>query len=163
MSARDRVIVTTIVGQEPAATFRLFTDEIGTWWRRGPRFQVSDDSSGVPRFVSDRTGRRLEIAGPGDEVFELGRVTVWDPPERLSFEFRTREFAPDEHTRVLVRFEAVEAGTRVTVEHSGWAGIPVAHRSKKGLRGLAFTNLVGTWWADQLVAMRIHAGRYEKG
>ena len=71
-------------------------------------------------------GRFIE-AYEGGETFEHGRVIAWNPPGRLVFEMRGRNFHPGETTEVEVRFETVERGTRVTVEHRGWDGLPGDH------------------------------------
>jgi hypothetical protein len=74
-----------------------------------------------------------------------------EPPSRLVFECQARPFEPDERTQVEVRFEGVDDGTRVTVMHRGWDRFPPDHPVRHGHTGLAFTNLMGVWWAEQLV------------
>jgi len=98
----------------------------------------------------------------GDE-FEIGRVLVWQPASRLVFEWRGRDFAPGQVTEVEVRFEAVEAGTRIVLEHRGWEALPADHPVRDDLVGPAFTQMMGLWWADLLVAARAHAAGREKG
>ncbi len=51
---------------------------------------------------------------------EIGRVTAWRPPERVAIEWRQADWEPGEITQVELRFERIEAGTRVIVEHHGW-------------------------------------------
>lgn len=46
-------------------------------------------------------------------------MLVWEPPRRFVLEWRLPEPEAHEKTEVEVRFEAFEAGTRVTVEHLG--------------------------------------------
>ena len=72
----------------------------------------------------------MEVDEPGGRTYEVGRVLAWDPPGRLSFEFRARAFASDESTTVDVRFEAVAGGTRVRLEHRGWASLPEDHPAR---------------------------------
>ncbi len=71
-------------------------------------------------------------------------------------------FEPGQSTEVEVRFEGVEQGTRVTVEHRGWDAFPKEHPVKHGLEGVAFVNMMGRWWADLLVAVQRHAASSER-
>jgi hypothetical protein len=59
---------------------------------------------------------RAEDTGEG---FESGRITVWEPGIRLAWLYRDAGHEIDD-TEVEVRFEAIEGGTRVTLEHRGW-------------------------------------------
>jgi uncharacterized protein YndB with AHSA1/START domain len=81
-------------------------------------------------------------------VIEAGRVTLWEPPTRLVFDWRNLNFAPDEKTEVEVRFEAIGDGTRVTVEHRG------GHPARHGLLGPAHSRQLGLWWGELMSAMR---------
>jgi hypothetical protein len=141
--------VSTVIAVHPRDAFEVFTEEIATWWRRSPRHR----GSGTMRFV-DRA-RLVETMESG-ATFEVGRVLAWEPGARLAFEYRTRDFAPGEETRVDVRFEAVEQGTRVTIEHAGWGSIPIARRPKR-LTGTALASAMGLFWADLAQALAGHA------
>ena len=94
------------------------------------------------------------------EPFEVGRVLVWEPPDRLVFEWRLRSFLPGERTEVEVRFEEAPEGTRVRVEHRGWDSLRADHPARFGYTGLAFADIVGLWWADLLVSIKSHARSY---
>jgi uncharacterized protein YndB with AHSA1/START domain len=147
VSRTDAVRVTTFVARDPAATFRVFTDEIDGWWQRGPRARLNAPRRGTLRFV-DR--ERLEESFAGGEICVIGRVLAWEPGARLRFEWRTPDFAPGERTEVEVLFAAEGTGTRVTLEHRGWDALPADHPARHGLRGGAFTALIGHHWADLL-------------
>lgn len=54
----------------------------------------------------------------------MGRVTVWEPAERLAFVYRSVHLPDDLATEVEVRFEPVGGGTRVTLEHRGLEALP---------------------------------------
>lgn len=71
------------------------------------------------RFERDRL---LEFYAEG-EPYEMGRVTVWEPGERLVFVYRSVHL-PLEGTEVEVRFEPIAPGTRVTLEHRGLERLP---------------------------------------
>lgn len=155
----DAVTVTTCVRTDPATAFRLFTEDVDVWWRRGPAYRFGGDRTGAMRFEPFVGGRFLEeFPDDAGGVFEVGRILVWEPGARLVFGWRGRDFAPGETTEVEVRFEAEGAGTRVTVVHRGWDRLPATHPAKQGLTGPAFTGLVGLRWADHLRAFGACAG-----
>ena len=65
-------------------------------------------------------GRWLEVYDNATgEGFECGRIVVWEPGERLVFLYRDAGHNIDD-TEVEIRFEAIDDGTRVTLEHRGW-------------------------------------------
>jgi uncharacterized protein YndB with AHSA1/START domain len=86
-------------------------------------------------------------------VFEVGRVSVWEPGERLVFGWRQATFAAGQGTEVEVRFEAVGEETRVTVEHRGWETVPREHVAKHGFPENLFLRRHGEWWRDLLAAL----------
>jgi hypothetical protein len=155
----DRVTVTSHVGVAPAVAFDLFTREVDTWWRRGPRYRHGGARKGVMRFEPGVGGRLVESydEAAGD-LLEIGRVRVWEPARRLVFEWRGNQFEPGQLTEVEIRFEAFESGTRIILEHRGWDAIPAGHPARHDLVGPAFTRMMGFLWADQLIALRAHAG-----
>jgi uncharacterized protein YndB with AHSA1/START domain len=157
MKPSDSVSVTTLVDVDPATAFRIFTDEVDLWWRRGPRYRPEIAGEGTMRFEPRVGGRLLEVYETG-KVFELGRIHAWEPGARLLFDWRARNFEPGETTVVEVRFEESGNGTRVTLEHRGWDSISAGHPARHGLTGEAFTSMIGLRWADQLVALRARAG-----
>ena len=113
------------VGVDPATAFRMFTDEIGAWYRSG-RYSWNDPARAIGiRFDPGPDGRLVEVwdAATG-EGYEMGRVLVWEPPTRLVFAFRTVVFPPDVPTEVEVRFEPRDGGTWVTLEHHGLDRLP---------------------------------------
>ncbi len=93
------------------------------------------------------------------DAFEHGTARVWQPPERVVFEMRGRDFKPDERTVVEVRFEPAEGGTRVTVHQTGWDALPSDHPARHGHDNQAFTNMMGIWWADLFTSMRTFVDR----
>lgn len=97
------------VSVDPLTAFQAFTAEIGHWWVPGP-INAWDFSRAVTRRIEPGVGGRvLEVYA--DDVLELGRITVWEPGIRLVYRSSV------DPTEVDVRFEAVDAGTRVRVEH----------------------------------------------
>ncbi len=94
---------------------------------------------------------------PSSGAFEVGRVTAWEPPARLVLEWRNANFAPGERTEIEVLFEPAGGGTRVTVQHRGWAALRPDHPARHNLAGSAFSRMMGLWWGDQLTALRERA------
>jgi uncharacterized protein YndB with AHSA1/START domain len=133
----------------PERAFEAFTMEVGQWWRPDAFFRFTPKSPGVPAFEPGPTGRFIEIL-PNGKVFEIGKILVWEPGARLVFSWRQASFAPDQDTQVEVRFEAVDDGARVTVEHRGWDSVPNGHVARHGLADPAFLVRHGTWWRTLL-------------
>jgi uncharacterized glyoxalase superfamily protein PhnB len=92
------------------SAFAAFTDEIDSWWVRGP-INFFDASRAVAmRIEPGLGGRVLEVYDDArGDALELGRITVWEPGVQLAY----RSLVDD--TEVEVRFDAVEGGTRVRV------------------------------------------------
>jgi hypothetical protein len=160
MSARrprgDKARVTIHVAVAPAVAFDVFTREIDLWWRRGPRFRAAGPHSGVLQFepgVGGRLFETFEVDGAAQRV-EVGRIKIWEPPGRLLFDWRNRNFAPHESTEVEVCFVATATGTEVTVEHRGWGSLRADHPARHGLEGLAFSGMIGTWWGELMTSLR---------
>ena len=98
------------VAVEPMSAFTAFTDEIDSWWVRGPINFFDSGRAVAMRIEPGVGGRVLEIydEARGDSL-ELGRITVWEPGVQLTY----RSLVDD--TEVDVRFEAVAGGTCVRV------------------------------------------------
>jgi hypothetical protein len=76
MTAGDRARVSVLVEVEPVEAFRVFTEEIDLWWRRGLEYRVSGKRRGVIHLEPFVGGRLFEsIDTPRREkVVESGRV-----------------------------------------------------------------------------------------
>ena len=120
MSSQPVVTVAVEVAVDPATAFAMFTEEIGRWWRPGPlNWNYSDRAVGM-RIEPGVGGRWIEVHDEATgEGFEHGRVLVWEPARRLVLRYADRGHDID-GTEVEVRFEAVDGGSRVTLEHRGW-------------------------------------------
>ena len=153
-----KVMVAVRVAVDPATAFRVFTDDIGAWWIGGPRYGFQPSRRGVMRFEPGVGGRLVETYEDG-EVYEVGRVLVWEPGQRLVFQWRGTNFADDQVTEVEVRFRARDGGTRVTVEHRGWEVLPPDHPARHGLDHGPFLRLMGQSWTELLEAAKARAER----
>jgi uncharacterized protein YndB with AHSA1/START domain len=140
-----RVRVSTIVATDPADAFEVFTRDTALWWRRDPRFRISASMPGTVRFDAGARGGRVLEEFPGGERTEIGRILVWQPGERLVFEWRSGSFDPFPITEVEVTFTCVNRGTEVTLEHRGW---------KPERDSGAFRDWLGLWWGDLFTAYR---------
>jgi Activator of Hsp90 ATPase homolog 1-like protein len=98
--------------------FRVFTEEIGNWWPLGTHSKAAD-RDGVEAetaVLEGRTGGRLyERVSDGTEA-DWGKITVWEPPHRVAFEWHVTGTP----TEVEVRFAPEGDGTRVELEHRGF-------------------------------------------
>jgi len=146
------VIVSLRVKASPHETFDVFTQEIALWWRPNGLFQLTPRGDGELKFEPGEGGRLITTLQNG-KVFEIGRITAWAPGERLSFTWRQATFAPDQTTRVDVRFEAVDDETRVTVEHRGWDTIPKDHAARHTFPLQVFQLRQGEHWRALLAAL----------
>jgi uncharacterized protein YndB with AHSA1/START domain len=106
--------------------------------------------------MEPRVGGRITETHSDGEVVEIGRIRVWDPPDRLAFTWRPASFQPDQETEVHVGFEAVAEGSRVVVEHFGWDTIPPEHAARHGFPLFQFQQRLAEWWRDLLDSL---AGR----
>ena len=154
MSAADGVRVSLDVAVEPAVAFEVFTTELDAWWGRGPRFRFVPPYAGSMRLEPGLGGRLLHVVNEAGRIFEVGRIEAWEPPSRLAFTWRLANFRPGQITRVEVRFEPIEAGTRVTVSHDGWDSLPPEHPARHGLTGRAFVLMKGGWWGELLTSLK---------
>lgn len=156
---RARVSVEVAVTLEEA--FALFTDEIGLWWRRGPRFRAAPGDAGLMAIEPRVNGRVFEswTEGAMEHVHEIGRVLAWEPPHRFTFSWRATNFAPAERTEVEVRFDPAGSGTRVTVTHSGFASLRPDHPVRHGKSGADLARELGLWWGDLMRAWWLHVRR----
>ncbi len=156
--AGDQARVTVTVAVPAAQAFRVFTEQIDQWWRRGGRFRHAGGGRGIVAIEPRLDGRLFEAydaADGAERVVELGRVLAWEPPRRLVFEWRNADFTRHEKTEVEVSFESVDAArTRVVLLHRGFASLRPDHPVRHGLDAPAFLRMMGLWWGEQLTALR---------
>lgn len=152
----DQASVSVFVAVEPDDAFAVFTEETDLWWRRGLKYRLAGRRPGVLCFEPGVGGRLFESfeTESGTQVYETGRITVWEPPRRLVVKWRNANFASNESTELEVLFEPSGTGTRVTVNHRGWAALRPDHPARHGLAGAAFSRMMGLWWSDQMTSLR---------
>lgn len=124
------IVKSVMLKCHPERAFALFNEHAGLWWPAERRHTL--DAASVIRI--EASGRFFERASDGTEV-ELGAVLLFEPASRLVLDWYpgTGRAYP---TQVDVRFEAVDAGTRVTVTHGpGAAGADVFGRNAPAYAG----------------------------
>jgi hypothetical protein len=113
MAKPASVRVTVYVDLDQATAFDVFTNEIDSWYKRGPHTLYDASRAQAVRFEPYVGGRLMEVwdcdTGEGRE---MGRVEAWEPGERI-------QFVDSRGTEVIVEFVPSGAQTRVTLVHRG--------------------------------------------
>jgi uncharacterized protein YndB with AHSA1/START domain len=149
----SKVFVALRVKARPERAFQAFVEEIGAWWRPNGLFQTTPREPGALAFEPGEGGRLTETLASG-KVFEIGRITAWEPPRRLVFSWRQANFPPELQTEVEVRFEGVGDETRVSVEHRGFDRVPADSVARHGFPDQALLMRLAEWWQALLGSLR---------
>lgn len=158
MIAGDKVRVQTFVKVAIADAFEVFTLELDQWWRRGRAYRIGGKHPGTLHLEPKLGGRLFEQYGEGGTALhEIGTITAWEPPAHFAFTWRGINFTPEQATLVEVWFEEASGGTRVTLEHRGWASLPDDHPVRHGKAVPAFIADMGLWWGALLTSLRERA------
>ena len=113
---------TVQIAAKPDRVFKAYVENINAWWPwQGKQFRYTWAPEGVEpseiHFEPWLGGRYYERFADGSE-FDIGKVTVYQPPEQFSFTWAGRDW-PGE-TLIEIRFEESNGGTRLTLTHSGF-------------------------------------------
>ena len=149
----SKVYVALRVKATPERAFAVFTQEIGDWWRPNGLFQTTPRAPGRLAFEAGEGGRLTETLANG-KVFEIGRITAWEPPARLVFSWRQANFPLDLKTEVEVRFEAVGEETRVSVEHRAFDRVPAGSAARHGFPDQVLLMRLADFWRAHLASFR---------
>ncbi len=144
-----KVFVALRVKAIPERAFVAFVEEIALWWRPNVLFQTTPRPPGRLAFEAGEGGRLTETLANG-KVFEIGRITTWEPPHRLAFSWRQASFPPELKTEVEVRFEGVGNETRVSIEHRGFDQLPPTNAARHGFADQVLLMRLAQWWQAQL-------------
>jgi uncharacterized protein YndB with AHSA1/START domain len=142
------------VDASPDDAFRIFTDEIGLWWRRGTPYWNDADRGLSVRIEPGVGGRFIEVydldTGTG---FEVGQITAWEPGERLALSWTQIGWPDGATTDLEVTFTPAPDGTLVTLRQTGF------ERVGAGAEG--FLEGYSTGWKEVLgwFAQRVNADR----
>ncbi len=148
----SRVVVALRVKAAPARAFEAFVRDIAIWWRPNPIFQTTPRAPGVLAFEPCLGGRLTETLDSG-KIFQIGEITVWDPPNRLVFSWRQATFPPGLSTEVEVTFEAAGGGARICVEHRGFDLVPLDSAARHGFPDQALLMRLAEWWRALLTSL----------
>ena len=157
----SRVLVALRIAATPERVFDAFTREIHLWWRPSQLFSFTRAGPGMLAIEPKEGGRFTETQADG-AVFEIGRVTAWEPGARLGLTWRQASFKDEQSTQVEVRFEALGGETRVTVEHLGWDSVPAPHAARHGMVGMVFLQRHGQWWQELLAGLKAEVARSDR-
>jgi len=105
------------VALAPAEAFDLFTREIARWWPFRGHSAFGEEA--VDLQIDGRVGGEVTEVARDGSTCAWGTVTAWTPP--TAFAMRWRPGLPEAQATLLqVRFQAMDGGTEVSVDHSGW-------------------------------------------
>jgi uncharacterized protein YndB with AHSA1/START domain len=145
------------VDRPVAEAFRLFTDEMATWWPLRSH-SVNEESTETVVFEPRAGGRVYERRRDGP-ISYWAEVTVWEPPRRFVLAWRPNPDAPAA-TELEITFTPEGGRTRVDLEHrgwerlgeiaelkrteyeAGWEGLLNLYAGRSGDNGLAIASLV---------------------
>jgi uncharacterized protein YndB with AHSA1/START domain len=127
-----RTVITVATSQQRA--FEVFTAQFGTWWPK----EYSIGEADMANFVLEpKVGGRWYEVGVDGKQCDTGRVTAFEPPERVVLAWHLNEnwqYDPDpaHASEVEVRFIAEDLQhTRVELEHRAFerhgAGAQAVH------------------------------------
>ena len=100
--------------------FRIFIDEIDTWWPLASH-SVGQQKA-ISCFFEGHDGGRIYETHDDDSLFLWGTVTTWEPPHRVVFSWHPGRDAATAQ-EVELRFSEDGNRTRVELEHRGWEAL----------------------------------------
>jgi uncharacterized protein YndB with AHSA1/START domain len=116
------------VDRPVAEAFRLFTNEMATWWPLRSH-SVNEESTETVVFEPREGGRVYERRRDGS-ISHWAEVTTWEPPRRFVLAWRPNPDAPAA-TELEITFTPEGGRTRVDLEHRGWERLGEAAELKR--------------------------------
>jgi uncharacterized protein YndB with AHSA1/START domain len=103
----------------PAVAWRVFTEQMATWWPLAV-YKIGK-ANAVDAIIEPRVGGRWYELGEDGSACNWGSVLSWEPPSRLVLSWDISadwQYDPDLKTEIEVRFIALGPdATRVELEH----------------------------------------------
>jgi uncharacterized protein YndB with AHSA1/START domain len=121
------LVVEFRVAASPEHAFAMWTARTDLWWPRSHTITKAEQLDIV--FEARAGGRIFERADDGVE-HDWGRVTEWDPPNRLSYSWHLF-FDPAEATEIEITFAPGDDGTDVRIEQRGWERLSAAGAERR--------------------------------
>ena len=157
----DAIQVSIDIAVDPATAFEVFTQDMDVWWKKDRRYRFNwNKPIGTMRLEPRLAGRVMEVYDDGSHYY-VGKILVWEPPQRLVFEWRSPNYRQDQVTEVEVQFKAIDTGTRASIEHRGWQHIPADHPARHQTKDWDFIFLWGGMWRDHLQALQTISERFQ--
>jgi uncharacterized protein YndB with AHSA1/START domain len=107
------------VNAPPALAWRVFTEQMGTWWPLA-NYKIGKPNA-VDAVIEPRVGGRWYERGDDGSTCNWGSVLSWEPPSRLVLSWDITadwQYDPNLKTEIEVRFiPEGRNGTRVELEH----------------------------------------------
>ena len=113
MSSLGAIRRETLVDADPDLAFRVFTEQIGSWWPVAEHSVHGD--GGTVTFDGKEI---VEVSADGHRVV-WGSVTDWRPGEQVAFTWHPST-GPDRPSHVTVNFTPTNGQTLVSLVHDGW-------------------------------------------
>ncbi len=136
VQATEPIRLDTLVDVSPQRAWEVFTAEITAWWPLETHSVLVGEGRRAEQVVLEaRVGGEL-YEQAGDERAHWGTILVWEPPHRLTVEWRVNPSSPP--TQWTASFIPEGAGTRVEIVHTGWEAfgeLAMEQRSDYGGRG----------------------------
>jgi len=123
----EAVRKSVLVDADPETAFRVFTEQIESWWPLRTHGVFGDDAD----RLSFEESKLVERAKDGREAV-WGEVVAWEPPTRVHFTWRPGFDDDKADTEVEVTFSAEGDGTRVELVHTGWDKLADGATSRAG-------------------------------
>lgn len=105
------------VALSPHEAFRLFTDQMGTWWPLETH-SIGGTQAADVRFEGRIGGHVVELTTSAEE-YDWADVLEWEPPHRVVLSWHPTVEVETAST-LEVRFEAVPDGCVLHLEHRDW-------------------------------------------
>ena len=132
------------VARPPREAFEIFTSGMARWWPLA-KHSVSQARAASCAIEPRVGGEVFEVRDDG-ERYSWGRVLAWEPPHRLVVTWHPGQPA-DSAQEVEVRFVPEGRGTRVELEHRGWAKLGARARAARESYAGGWAVVLGTDYA----------------
>ncbi len=101
----------------PERAFTVFTADMSAWWPLA-HFSIGGDDAHRVEFGT-AIGEEITEYDGGGPIGVWGTIVRWEPPSVVEFTWHPGH-EPSAATNVTVAFDAVAAGTEVTLTHTDW-------------------------------------------